>query len=300
MVDRKVQDDYAEVYERLTDNLDQLETAVEQTIYALRKRGLQLPIDLSAMVQNVQHDFTAIRKNSSSTAGKLYQLQELVRTSTLINSSLDLEQVLADVMDTIVSLAGAERAYLMLRDRDTGELSIRKARNWNQESLPQDEAVFSRGIVNTVLEQGEPILTTNAQADVRFKGMESVFSHALRSIMCIPLLLHGQVTGVMYADNRLGEGNFSQDNIPILTAFANQAATAIENARLFGRVKADLDQAKIEVEKLRVQIDQRHLEKQIGEITETDFFQKLQRDAEAMRRRSNRNSKDSNNTELPE
>lgn len=289
MTDRKVTDANAEILERLSINIDQLETSIEQAIQALRKRGLQLPIDLSGMIGAIHQDFTVIRRTSTSTASKLRQLQELVRTSTLINSSLDLDQVLADVMDTIVSLAGAERAYLMLREKETDELSIRKARNWNQETLAQDDAVFSRGIVNTVLEQGEVILTTNAQTDARFQGMQSVFSHSLRSIMCIPLVLHGKVMGVMYVDNRIGEGNFSQDNIPIFTAFANQAATAIENARAFGRVKADLDQAKIEVEKLRIQIDERKLEKQVGEITENDFFKKLQRDAEAMRRRTPRN-----------
>ncbi len=289
MAEQKTAGSAAEWLDRLTADSEKLEAAVEQTIQALRKRGLQLPIDLSGMVRTVKQDADHIRQTGANSGDKLHQFEELVRTTALITSSLDLNQVLEDVIDTIISLTQAERAYLMLRDKQSGELRIRTARNWDKETLDSDAAGFSRGVINAAMEHGQPILTTNAQADERFQAMKSVFSQSLRSIMVIPLILRDQTLGVLYADNRIGVGNFSQDTIPIITAFANQAAIAIENAKAFGKVKADLDEAQTEVERLRIQIDQSRLEKQIGEITETEYFQNLQTMANNIRRRGGRN-----------
>jgi GAF domain-containing protein len=211
---------------------------------------------------------------------------ELVRILGLVNSSLDMEQVLEDVMDTVIALTGAERAYLLMRNEGSNDLVLRQARNWHEKNIEQDEVVFSRSIVNAAMEQKQPILTTNAQTDDRFQGMQSVFSHSLRSIICIPLVRRNEITGVLYADNRIGQGVFSQDLIPLLQAFGNQAALAIENARAFTQAKADLAQAQKEVINLRIQIDQQKMQEQIGEITDTEFFQNLQAQARLLRTRA--------------
>jgi adenylate cyclase len=84
--------------------------------------------------------------------------------------------------------------------------------------------------------EGEPILTTNAQADPRFSAQASVVSYSLRSILCVPLKVKDKVTGVIYADNRIKAGLFTERDRDLLAAFADQAAMAIENARLFESV----------------------------------------------------------------
>lgn len=272
--------------EKLVVSSRQLEQALVQMIDVLRKRGLQFSVDLGAMAHGVSEEVSRLQQNNRASAVRLKLYEELVRTSTLINSSLDLDQVLEDVIDTIISLTGAERAYLLLRDRDTGKLTTRTARNGDRETLAEDDTVFSRGVINAAIESRAPILTTNAQTDARFQGNQSVLSHALRSIICIPIALHDNIIGILYADNRIGEGVFVAENVPILTAFANQAAIAIENARLFGRVKADLAQARNEVEQLRVQIDQNKLQKQLTEVIDSDFFTHVQQLGQAARKRN--------------
>lgn len=264
----------------------QLDKALAQMLDVLRKRGLQFSVDLSGMVREVAQDVNTLEQANRGQSQRLRLYEQLVRTSTLINSSLDLDQVLEDVVDTIISLTGAERAYLLLRDKTTGKLRTQTARNGDRETLAEDETVFSRSVINTAIEQRSPVMTTNAQTDERFQAMASVLSHSLRSIICIPIVLHDQIIGLLYADNRIGEGVFAQDNIPILAAFANQSAIAIENARLFGRVKSDLAEARKEVEQLRVQIDQSKLEKQLSEVMETDFFAHVQQLGQVARRRN--------------
>jgi transcriptional regulator with GAF, ATPase, and Fis domain len=273
-------------FERLIANVDRLESALEQTLQALRKRGIQPAVDLTSMVRTVRRDLDAFNTIAVQSASRLHQLLELVRVSALINSTLDLDEVLEEVMDTVIQLTGAERGYLMLSEAETGELTLRTARNWDRETLLESEAIFSRGIVNTAIAQRQPILTTNAQDDARFAGMQSVLSHALRSIVCVPLRVREQTVGVLYADNHIGQGVFNPEFLPILGAFANQAAIAIENARLFSQVKADLHKAEREVQELRIIIDEQKKETQIREITQSEYFKDLEMKARLLRRRS--------------
>jgi adenylate cyclase len=163
------------------------------------------------------------------------QLRALAETSNVVNSSLDLTTVLNEVMDTIVRLTGAERGFLMLKD-EKGELQFRIARNVDRESLDSSAFQVSRTIVDQVSASGEPVVTTNAQADPRFSAQESVVGYNLRSIVCVPLKFRGLVTGVIYVDNRIRTGLFSERERDLLAAFANQAAIAIENARQFQEV----------------------------------------------------------------
>lgn len=273
-----------ESLDQLTKSTERLDSVLSRMMQALEKNGIKLSVDVAGIVATVRQDVAKVESAGHSVFTELGEFQQLVRTSALITSSLDLEQVLYEVMDTIIALTGAERAYLMLRDSQTDELSIRAARNWDRESLSQDDAVFSRSIVNTAIAQGEPIITTNAQSDDRFQAVQSVVSHALRSILCIPLVLHGRIVGVLYADNRIEQGLFSQDSVPLMLAFGSQAAIAIENARLFARVKDDLDRAQREVERLQIQIDQKKVTREVKEITDTEYFQALSSLAKDMRR----------------
>lgn len=157
----------------------------------------------------------------------------------IVNSSLEPNDVLRIVMDTIIRLTDAERGFLMLRD-DSGELTIRVARNWEQEFVDSSEFAISRTVINRVAEENKPIVTTNAQEDPRFGGQASIIAYNLRSILCVPLKVKDEITGVIYADNRIRTGIFTENERDLLAAFANQAAVAIENAQLFESVRRTL------------------------------------------------------------
>ena len=158
----------------------------------------------------------------------------------IINSSLEQTQVLNTVMDTIIQLTGSERSFLMLYDEQTRELNVEVARNINQETIGESSFEISRSIVMSVAESGEPVVTTNAQADPRFSSQESIISYNLRSILCVPLKIKENIIGVIYADNRIMAGIFVDADRDLLAAFSNQAAVAIENARLFEQIRDQL------------------------------------------------------------
>ncbi len=182
-----------------------------------------------------------LRQEVSQAELERRDLQALADIGRAVNSSLDLTTVLNQVIDTIIRLTGAERAFLMLQG-ETAAMEIVVARNWERATLDPSDRALSSTVVDRVLQHGESILTTNAQEDPRFRAQESVVAYNLRSILCVPLKLKGALTGVIYADNRGRAGLFTERDRSLLSLFADQAAVALENARLFDSVRRTLDQ----------------------------------------------------------
>jgi GAF domain-containing protein len=226
-----------------------------------------------------------MEKDATRMVQYVEELEQLVRTSALLTTSLELNHVLNDVIDTVIQLTGAERAFLMLVQGEE-DLALRAARNSKGQVISEEDVTFSRGIIKSALDEGQPIIATNAQEDERFQDMKSVLRHDLRSIMVIPMLLQGEPLGVLYLDNRLAAAVFHKKSIPTLTAFASQAAISIENARLFERVQESLERTKRELKQLRVQLDDQKVKSQVIEITGSDYFKEIASMAKDLRART--------------
>lgn len=160
------------------------------------------------------------------------QLTALMKVGQMINSSLGKKRVLEEVMDRLIELMHAERGLLMLK-HPNGELEVEVARGIDRVNLEEEVFKVSRTIVQRVAATGETILTTNAQEDPRFEKQLSVAAFRLRSILCAPLKIKDDLIGVIYVDNRARSGIFQEQDQNLITAFADQAAVAIDNAQLF-------------------------------------------------------------------
>jgi|GEM_PF-2243295 len=260
----------------LATHTEEVEDMLNQTLRVLGKMGASGNFDIAPIIRKGRVFRRDAQKSSKRVATQLHELNSLVHVSALVTTSLEIDSVLYTCMDTVIDLTGAENVYLMLLpDEEQGNLQVKAGRNSKGENIPIDEAIFSRGVITEALEGGQPIITTNAQEDERFQNMASVISSQLRSIIVIPMILQGRPIGVFYLDNRLANAVFHQDSLPIVAAFANQAAIAIENARLFQRVQENLEQAKQEVQRLQIQIDQQKLSKDTQAIVDTEYFQDL-------------------------
>jgi len=218
--------------------LSKLTGQMRSSLQAVRA---SLPPDTLEQLSGLESKLFQVSKQVVAVEEERSQLWALASTTQAVNSSLELDEVLQLVMDTIVRLTGAERGFLMLRDAQ-GEMAMRVARNWEQESINPNEFAISRTVIQRVIETGEPVLTTNAQEDPRFGGQESIVAYNLRSILCVPLKAKTETIGVIYADNRIRSGIFSEAERDLLTVFADQAAIAIENARLFASARRTLDE----------------------------------------------------------
>jgi len=172
-------------------------------------------------------------KQQSSEQETLY---EIART---LNSTLEFDEVLRLVMDRMIEFVDAERGFLMLVNPETNELEFTIARDKEAQTIDENAFKISRSTVKRVISKQEPLLSDDAQLDDVLKGHESIMAYGIRSVLCAPLVVRNHCIGAVYVDSRVNANLFGPKHRDLLLAFCNQAAIAIDNARLF----ADLNKA---------------------------------------------------------
>jgi len=200
-------------------------------------------------------------------AGKLQQssnvvgLYEIVR---IINSSLDLQETLNRVLDVAIRRLRAERGMILLLDPITNALRTRVVRN-----IKEGEGESKRSpqsIVKEVIQSGQSVMSADARADERFVESESVIAENILSILCVPLIIKDRISGAIYIDHRQARHLFSQKDLNFLEAFGDQAAIAIENARLYEELEEARTRLSLENESLRREVlVEKHLDSVVGQ-----------------------------------
>ncbi|HHT9137395.1 MAG TPA: adenylate/guanylate cyclase domain-containing protein [Candidatus Wunengus sp. YC60] len=202
--------------------------------------GNEVSQDNLPMVQNtfweLLKSYQALKNETARIEKSKKEMESLVKIGKAINSVLDMDRLLNLIMDMVIKVVGAERGFLMLKDKETGELLVKVARNIEEELKDDMLYTISSGITSRVAREGKAILSTDAQIDERFYAQASVMDHNLRSLMCVPLKVKEEIIGIIYVDNRMVSGAFTEESVELLATFANQAAISIENARLFENV----------------------------------------------------------------
>jgi transcriptional regulator with GAF, ATPase, and Fis domain/tetratricopeptide (TPR) repeat protein len=164
------------------------------------------------------------------------RLRRLLLVNKRLNSELRVGRLLELIVDTVIEFTDAERGFLLLADKQ-GELGVRLARNIDQRTLAASEFALSRSIAERAAREGQPIVTIDAQGDERFSSALSVADLRLRSVLVVPLSVKGRVSGAIYVDHRLRRGAFGEDAVQLVLDFADQAAIALENARLLRELR---------------------------------------------------------------
>jgi transcriptional regulator with GAF, ATPase, and Fis domain len=194
------------------------------------------------------------------------KLARLLEVSRLISSEHNLKRLLELIMDSVIELTGAERGFIILREREN--LAIKVARNFDRESIRKPEFKVSHSVAERVLRDGKPILSADAISDPALPAGASVAQLKLRSLLCVPLRVRDQAVGCVYMDNRFETGLFKPADLPLLQGFADQAAIAIDNARLFEenmRRQEELKRSREEIGELNAQLKEK-VEKQYAEL----------------------------------
>jgi Nif-specific regulatory protein len=164
-------------------------------------------------------------------------LATLYEITQIVSTLKDLTELLSRVLDLAIQIVGAERGLIFLREGENGELKVRVARNLDQETI-RDAGEYSRRILEEAAE-GKPIVTLDAGSDQRFERFDSVSLYNIRSLVCVPLRIRERILGTVYLDSRRGDVLFGEADLEFLEAFANQAAVAIENARLYDALRQE-------------------------------------------------------------
>lgn len=162
------------------------------------------------------------------------KLKECFRVSGLINSSLELEEVLEHIMTTSRQILGADACSLMLVDEQTQELVFEVAQGPVADKLMKGFRLQKgQGIAGHVFETGEPELIENAYRDSRFHSdFDLKTGYLTHSILCVPLKVKDRIIGISQVINRYDGMPFDAEDQETLTLLCTHAAIAIENARI--------------------------------------------------------------------
>ena len=186
---------------------------------------------------------------------RLWRVLEVTRE---IAGEHNVDKLLELVTDDAIALVRAERGFVLMRSRSReDELSVHAARDRDG---TDPHARFSRSIAERVVQTGEPFVAVDAGQDDRVADYVSVHQLMLRSVACVPIRSRGtRAIGALYVETRMLPGQSFDQELPTLSAFADQVAIAIETARLINENRQrtiELEEANVELEAARAKLEQ--------------------------------------------
>lgn len=167
-------------------------------------------------------------------SGRFLALMEL---SALINSTLDGREIRTRAIEAAKQLMNAEAASLLLVDREREELYFEVALGEKGSQVKEVRLRFGEGIAGWVAVNGEPLIIDDVYSDPRFyRGADEKSHFVTRDMICVPVKFRDRILGVLEVINKR-EGRFGEGELPLLLAFSNQVAIAVENANLYQQLR---------------------------------------------------------------
>ena len=181
-------------------------------------------------------DKLRITSNTNTRSDEVLDLATIIKASQAISSEIVLDKLLAALMKILIENAGAQIGYLVLETQ--GQLLIEAFGSVDEENVSVLKSIAIEGylpttIINYVARTQKTVLRNNAAEEGSFSQDPYIKSHQTKSLLCTPLLDRGQLSGIVYLENNLTVGAFTQERLKILQVLSSQAAIAITNAKLY-------------------------------------------------------------------
>ena len=161
----------------------------------------------------------------------------MIEIAKALTSCLEVRSVLETIMKQVERLITPEAWSLLLVDRESGDLVFEIAISPVAEQLQGLRLRKGEGIAGWVASNGVPLLIPDVSQDERFQGdFDQQFAFTTHSIVCVPMKVKDRVVGVIELINSLDRLVFDDADMTILSAIADFAAIAIENARNYDRI----------------------------------------------------------------
>jgi len=172
----------------------------------------------------------------ASATNEVAALKRIIEITGLLNSTLDLDELLQQIMSSAAELLGAETSSLLLVDEDSGDLNITTATGESGEQITRRQVPAHQGIAGWVVDNREVAVVDSPKDDDRFYAvMDQAIKFETRNMVAVPLKVRDNTIGVVEVINKR-DGSFTVLDAELAQALANQAAIAIDNARLYARL----------------------------------------------------------------
>jgi Nif-specific regulatory protein len=179
----------------------------------------------------------ASRGAAGAAASSEEALSAMYEITSIISSIPDLDTLLQRVLDVGLSIVGGERGLIILIDEASGDQQVRAARELEDETV-RDALAYSHSVVKEAA-AGRIMVALDASHDDRLRHFKSVSLYSIKSLMCVPMRMRDRIIGTVYVDSRRQGIPFDERDLRFLEAFANLAASAVEQSRLQERLASE-------------------------------------------------------------
>jgi len=162
---------------------------------------------------------------------RLFEL--LYQVSRALGDLQSVEEVINSVLDLVLQVEGVERGYAMLADEKGGfqPAVIRYKKDPTMGSAKIPQMILSQAIIKQVTQGGVPLLVQDVRMDPKLGSSKSIALSGMQSAMCAPLKGGDKLYGLLYVDNLVKRGMFSQDDLNVFSVIATQAGLAVDRVR---------------------------------------------------------------------
>ncbi|MEQ8756616.1 MAG: AAA family ATPase [Coleofasciculus sp. G1-WW12-02] len=178
---------------------------------------------------------------SDSTKGELLDLATTIKSTNAISSEIVLDKLLANLMNILVENAGAQRGILILPS--SKGLLVEATKEADSQDIPVLQSIpleqferLSSKIVHYVARTCKTVVLNDATRDDNFANDPYIQQYQCLSIACTPLINQGRLQGIIYLENNLTTGAFTQQRMALLRTLATQVAISLENAKLYDNI----------------------------------------------------------------
>ena len=227
----------------------------------LQRRAILNPWET---IENITFAQTITSTHTSATSSRAISdaldFSSLLKAAQTISSSIELDQLLTSLTKIILENSGAKKSALVLPENAIWQ--VKAITSINQENSPFSTQTIldsqsidtcediPRKIINYVKNTQETIVIDNCQTDIPGVIGEYMLEHQPQSILCMPITNQGHLVAILYLENKLTSGVFTQERLQVINLLSSQAAISLENARLYQQAQQaleDLQQAQLKI-----------------------------------------------------
>ncbi|MBD2303755.1 ATP-binding protein, partial [Nostoc sp. FACHB-190] len=205
--------------------------------------------DFNFLENIAPHNVTLSTRTSSSNStsySEILDLTSVIKAAQAISSSLELNELIANLLKIILENSGAKKAILLLPQNHTWQVqAITVIENEKLNTILEPQLLetcpdIPKRIIHYVKNTQKTLVIENCQTDIPGIIGEYMLQHQPQSVLCMPIVNQGHLVGLLYLENKLTAGVFTQERVQVIKLLASQAAISLENAQLFQKAQQAL------------------------------------------------------------
>ncbi|MCB9230916.1 MAG: AAA family ATPase [Bacteroidia bacterium] len=237
---------------------------------------LEKEFDLNISAQNFYSTHlstTLMATNTQFGGGSFLDMNSLMKSAAAISGEVVLDSLLEKMLKTVAENAGAERAIFI--QAEEGALVIEAIGTIDEietmiSELVDDSDKVPLSVINYVKRKQKPLVLQNATEDEVYGNDPYIRKNRPKSVLCQPVIRQGDLTGIIYLENNLATGVFTNERSKVVRMLSSQIAISIDNALLVENLEE-----KVEIRTIELQKEQERSEKLLRNILPEDTVNEL-------------------------